>query len=147
MNENTIGCTTPTFGFEYEQGRTKHSYLFKYISFAYILYSWSLLTKNMKAYKKWDKMVLVYLYVTFSCRLFRSFLLEHNDIHLIGYHNMIQYSRHLIIPRSSQGMKIFFFSDSHLAPKFFKVVANSKKVGRHFQRQKTFFLRCHRSRN
>ena len=28
----------------------------------------------------------------------------------------------------------FFFSDSYLAPKFFKVVANSKKVGRHFQR-------------
>ena len=47
-------------------------------------------------------MVLFYLYVTFSCRLFRSFLLEHNDIHLIGYHNMIQYSRHLIIPKSSE---------------------------------------------
>ena len=29
----------------------------------------------------------------------------------------------------------FFFSDSHLAPKFFKVAANWKKVGRHFQRQ------------
>ena len=29
----------------------------------------------------------------------------------------------------------FFFSDSHLAPKFFKVVAKWKKVGRHFQRQ------------
>ena len=39
-----------------------------------------------------------------------------------------------------QGMKLTFFSDSHLAPKFFKVVANSKKVGRHFQRQtKSFF--------
>ena len=39
------------------------------------------------------------------------------------------------------GSKInFFFSDSHLAPKFFKVVANSKKVGGHFQRQtKPFF--------
>ena len=35
-----------------------------------------------------------------------------------------------------QGVKlIFFFSDSHLAPRFFKVVANSRKVGRHFQRQ------------
>ena len=35
-----------------------------------------------------------------------------------------------------QGVKLtFFFSDSHLAPKFFKEVANSKKVGRHFQRQ------------
>ena len=34
----------------------------------------------------------------------------------------------------------FFFSDSHLAPKFIKVVANSKKVGRHFERQtKPFF--------
>ena len=31
-----------------------------------------------------------------------------------------------------QGMKFIFFSDSHLAPKFFKVVANSKKVGRYF---------------
>ena len=39
-----------------------------------------------------------------------------------------------------QGVKLTFFSDSHLAPKFFKVVANSKKVGRHFQRQtKSFF--------
>ena len=28
-----------------------------------------------------------------------------------------------------QGMKLIFFSDSRLAPKFFKVVANSKKVG------------------
>ena len=26
-----------------------------------------------------------------------------------------------------------FFSNSHLAPKFFKVVANSKKVGHHFK--------------
>ena len=34
-----------------------------------------------------------------------------------------------------QGMKLIFFSDSHLAPKFFKVVANSKKVGCHFHRQ------------
>ena len=34
-----------------------------------------------------------------------------------------------------QGMKLIFFSDSHLAPKFFEVVANSKKVGCHFQRQ------------
>ena len=30
-----------------------------------------------------------------------------------------------------QGVK-FFFSDSHLASNFFKVVANSKNVGRHF---------------
>ena len=39
-----------------------------------------------------------------------------------------------------QGVKLIFFSNSHLAPKFFKVVANSKKVGCHFQRQtKPFF--------
>ena len=31
-----------------------------------------------------------------------------------------------------QGVKLIFFSNSHLAPKFFKVVANAKKVGRHF---------------
>ena len=38
---------------------------------------------------------------------------------------------------SLSGRENFFlsFSDSHLAPKFFKVVANSKKVFRHFQRQ------------
>ena len=45
-----------------------------------------------------------------------------------------------------QGVKLIFFSDSHLAPKFFKVVANSKKVGRHLQRQTKPFLRCQRSR-
>ena len=45
-----------------------------------------------------------------------------------------------------QGVKLTFFSDSHLAPKFFKVVANSKKVGRHFQRQTKSSLRCQRSR-
>ena len=40
-----------------------------------------------------------------------------------------------------QGMKLIFFSDSHLAPKFFKVVANAKKVGCHFHRQtKAFFF-------
>ena len=37
--------------------------------------------------------------------------------------------------KASQGVKLIFFSDSHLAPKFLKVVANSRKVGRHFQRQ------------
>ena len=30
------------------------------------------------------------------------------------------------------GREINFFSNSHLPPKFFKVVANSKKVDRHF---------------
>ena len=39
-----------------------------------------------------------------------------------------------------QGVKLIFFPDSHFAPKFFKVVAKWKKVGRHFQRQtKPFF--------
>ena len=39
-----------------------------------------------------------------------------------------------------QGVKLIFFSDSHLAPKFFKVVANSKFNSCHFQRQtKPFF--------
>ena len=45
------------------------------------------------------------------------------------------------------GREINFFSDSHLAPKFFKEVANSKKVGRHFKKKnKTFLLCCQRSR-
>ena len=35
-----------------------------------------------------------------------------------------------------QGVKLTFFSDSHLAPKFFKVVANSKNLS----------LRCQHSR-
>ena len=39
-----------------------------------------------------------------------------------------------------RGREINFFSDGHLAPKFFEVVANLKKGGRHFQRQtKPFF--------
>ena len=43
-------------------------------------------------------------------------------------------------PGAGSGREINFFSDSHLAPKFLKVVANAKKVGRHFQRQtKSFF--------
>ena len=37
-------------------------------------------------------------------------------------------------------INFFFFPDSHLAPKFFKVVANSKKVVRHFQRQTKPFI-------
>ena len=42
--------------------------------------------------------------------------------------------------KASTGHEINFFSDSHLAPKFFKVVANSKEVGRHFQRQTNLFF-------
>ena len=38
------------------------------------------------------------------------------------------------------GREINFFSDSHLAPKFFKVVANSKKSwSPFFKKNKTFF--------
>ena len=48
--------------------------------------------------------------------------------------------------KQSTGREIIFFSESHLAPKFFKVIANSKKVGRHFQRQTRPFLRCQRPR-
>ena len=53
-------------------------------------------------------------------------------------HFQIHYLQHvfyfsLILPLlflrcfKMQGVKLFFFSNSHLAPKFFKVVANSKK--------------------
>ena len=31
-----------------------------------------------------------------------------------------------------QGVKLTFFPGSHLAPKYFKVVANSKKIGGHY---------------
>ena len=49
-------------------------------------------------------------------------------------------SNDLILNLDFQGVKLNFFPDSHLAPKSFKVVANSKKVGHHFQRQiKSFF--------
>ena len=41
---------------------------------------------------------------------------------------------------SKQGVKLIFFSNSHLAPKFFKVVANSKKSWSSFSKtNKTFF--------
>ena len=40
---------------------------------------------------------------------------------------------------SWRAINFFFFSDSYLALKFFKVVANSKKVGRHSLRQKNIF--------
>ena len=45
----------------------------------------------------------------------------------------ILYTFPMVLTR--QGVKLIFFSDSHMAPKFFKVAANSRKVGRHFQRQ------------
>ena len=46
----------------------------------------------------------------------------------------------IIIELNLSGREINFFSDSHLAPKFIKVVADSKKIGRHFERQtKPFF--------
>ena len=46
----------------------------------------------------------------------------------------------------TQGVKINFFSGSHLAPKYFKVVANSKKlvvIMTHTHKQ---FLPCHCTR-
>ena len=47
-----------------------------------------------------------------------------------------------------QGVKLIFFSDykSHLAPKFFKVVANSKKLVAIFKDKQNLSLRCQRSR-
>ena len=45
-----------------------------------------------------------------------------------------------------QGVKLTFFSDSHLAPKFFKVVANSKKLVAIFKDKQNLSLRCQRSR-
>ena len=50
-------------------------------------------------------------------------------------------SAHLAgIETVAQGVKLIFFSDSHLAPKFFKVVANSKKSWSPFLKSnKTFF--------
>ena len=45
-----------------------------------------------------------------------------------------------------QGVKLIFFSDSHLAPKFFKVVANSKKLVAIFKDKQNISLRCQRSR-
>ena len=41
---------------------------------------------------------------------------------------------------ATSGREINFFSDCHLAPKFFKVIVHSKIVCRHFQKQtKPFF--------
>ena len=45
-----------------------------------------------------------------------------------------------------QGVKLTFFSDSHLAPKFFKVVANSKKLVAIFKDKQNLSLRCQRAR-
>ena len=58
-----------------------------------------------------------------------------------GVNMFIERSREKFeLEHTLQSVKLIFFPDSHLAPKFFKVVANSKKVGRHFQRQtKPFF--------
>ena len=67
-----------------------------------------------------------------------TLLIEPDDQDSIGK-ELVDYIYSLLFS-NWQGVKLTFFSDSHLAPKFFKVVANSKKVGRHFQRQtKSFF--------
>ena len=39
-----------------------------------------------------------------------------------------------------QGVKLIFFSDSHLAPKLFKVVANSKKLVAIYKDRQNLFL-------
>ena len=50
---------------------------------------------------------------------------------------LVSFKRYLMTGRK---INFFSFSDSLLALKFFKVVANSKNAGRHFQRQtKPFF--------
>ena len=54
-----------------------------------------------------------------------------------------------VIKQSTGREIIFFFSESHLAPKFFKVVAfatSCLSLKAHFQRQTRPFLRCQRSR-
>ena len=91
MNECTIGCATPTFGFENGQGRTKHSLLSKCISIKLNIILLESTNQKLKAYENWENMLLLYLYVTSSCRPFKSFLLEDNDIHYLGYKKIIQY--------------------------------------------------------
>ena len=64
---------------------------------------------------------------TVSLNLVLVFHLTAKVILLVRYSYLTD---HILKPY--QGVKLIFFSDSNLAPKFFKVVANSKKVGRHF---------------
>ena len=46
---------------------------------------------------------------------------------------------------TTAGHKINFFFGSHLAPKYFKVVANSKKIGCHLILiNETFFTLCYK---
>ena len=52
----------------------------------------------------------------------------------------VPYRNVVLMPSLFTGCKINYFSDSHLAPKFFKVVANSEKVGHDFQRQTKPFV-------
>ena len=47
---------------------------------------------------------------------------------------------------SNSGREINFLSGSHLAPKFFKVVANSEKLVAVFKDKQNSFLRCQRTR-
>ena len=57
----------------------------------------------------------------------------------VPYRNVVLYSLTLM-PSLFTGCKINYFSDSHFAPKFFKVVANSEKVGHDFQRRTKPFV-------
>ena len=90
MNEYTIGCTTPTFGFENEQGRTKHSFLFKCIAIKLKHYTLGVYPLKIRKPINIENMLLItYLLVPNSRSLFKSFLLQNNDIHQIGYQNII----------------------------------------------------------
>ena len=51
-----------------------------------------------------------------------------------------------VVHNTGREIDFFFFSDSHLAPKFFKVVANSKKLVAIFKDKQNLSLRCQRSR-
>ena len=60
--------------------------------------------------------------------------------HFVVCATMCPLSTFVFLYSTIQGMKLIFFSDCHLAPKFFKVVANSREVGSHFQRQTNPFF-------
>ena len=52
----------------------------------------------------------------------------------------VSYKGKFIFFKLALGVKLTFFSDSHLAPKFFKVVANSKKSWSPFSKTNKIFL-------
>ena len=73
----------------------------------------------------------LYIYVdnNITCRFFflynsDALITGSSCIFLLGFGFILQDQQHNIL----QGVKLIFFSRSHLAPKYFKVVANSKKL-------------------